>query len=63
MYYRMLATYVIDADIERALYLDPDILIILSLIHIFMPVIDEVIVELPEEGAITVHIMDGLLDL
>ncbi|MFR2950573.1 MAG: hypothetical protein ACLTKG_04010 [Collinsella intestinalis] len=31
--------------------------------EVFMPVIDEVIVELPEEGAITVHIMDGLLDL
>lgn len=31
--------------------------------EVLMPVIDEVIVELPEEGAITVHIMDGLLDL
>ena len=31
--------------------------------EVLMPVIDEVIVELPEEGAITVRIMDGLLDL
>lgn len=35
MYYRMLATYVIDADIERALYLDPDILIINPLTPLF----------------------------
>ena len=31
--------------------------------EVLVPVIDEVIIELPEEGAITVRIMDGLLDL
>lgn len=35
MYYRMLATHVIDADIDRALYLDPDILIINPLTPLF----------------------------
>lgn len=35
MYYRMLAPHVIDADIERALYLDPDILIINPLTPLF----------------------------
>lgn len=35
MYYRMLAPHVIDADINRALYLDPDILIINPLTPIF----------------------------
>lgn len=35
MYYRMLAPHVIDADIDRALYLDPDILIINPLTPLF----------------------------
>ncbi|MEF2856228.1 MAG: glycosyltransferase family 8 protein [Collinsella intestinalis] len=35
MYYRMLAPHVIDADIDRALYLDPDILIINPLAPLF----------------------------
>lgn len=35
MYYRMLSTHVIDADIDRALYLDPDILIINPLTPLF----------------------------
>lgn len=35
MYYRMLATHVIDADIDRVLYLDPDILIINPLTPLF----------------------------
>ena len=35
MYYRMLAPHVIDANIDRALYLDPDILIINPLTPIF----------------------------
>lgn len=35
MYYRMLATHVIDPDIDRALYLDPDILIINPLTPLF----------------------------
>ena len=35
MYYRMLAPHVIDADINRALYLDPDILIINPLTPLF----------------------------
>ena len=35
MYYRMLAPHVIDSDIDRALYLDPDILIINPLTPLF----------------------------
>lgn len=35
MYYRMVAPHVIDADIDRALYLDPDILIINPLTPLF----------------------------
>lgn len=35
MYYRMLAPYVVDAPIDRALYLDPDILIINPLAPLF----------------------------
>ena len=35
MYYRMLAPHVIDANIDRALYLDPDILIINPLTPLF----------------------------
>lgn len=35
MYYRMLAPHVIDADTDRALYLDPDILIINPLAPLF----------------------------
>lgn len=35
MYYRMVAPHVIDADIDRALYLDPDILIINPLAPLF----------------------------
>lgn len=35
MYYRMLAPHVIDANIDRALYLDPDILIINPLAPLF----------------------------
>ena len=35
MYYRMLAPHVIDADIDHALYLDPDILIINPLTPLF----------------------------
>lgn len=35
MYYRMLAPHVTDADIDRALYLDPDILIINPLAPLF----------------------------
>lgn len=35
MYYRMLAPHVIDSDIDRALYLDPDILIINPLTTLF----------------------------
>ena len=35
MYYRMLAPHVIDADIDRALYLDPDLLIINPLTPLF----------------------------
>lgn len=41
MYYRMLATHVIDADIDRALYLDPDILIINPLTPLFDIVLDD----------------------
>lgn len=31
--------------------------------EVLMPVIDDVVIDLPDEGVITVHIMDGLLDL